>query len=642
MDSRYLDILKQYWGYDSFRGIQEQIIESIGDGKDTLGLMPTGGGKSVTFQVPTLAMQGLCIVITPLVALMKDQVSQLRLKGIKATAVYSGMGHDEMISALDNCIYGHYNFLYISPERLLSDMFIAKISRMKDICMITVDEAHCVSQWGYDFRPAYLNIAKLRHMISYHVPVLALTATATPEVVDDIQERLEFKEKNVFSMSFERKNIAYIVRSTENKTDELLHILKSVTDGSAIVYTRSRKLTGEIARFINENGISADSFHAGLTDAEKDLRQKSWTRGRNRVMVATNAFGMGIDKPDVRVVIHYNVPDSIEAYFQEAGRAGRDGNKAYAVMLYNPRDCVQLKKRIDETYPDAEYIRNTYENVCCYLQIGIGEASGRTFDFSLEDFCRSFRQFAVQTDSSLKILDNAGYIRYDEERDYKSRIKFLATKEELYRIQNSDSEAEAVMQAVLRHYTGVFADYVFIEETLLSGLTGLKNDIVYGILKRLNANRVISYIPGRRTSTITFTCPRVDTERIYLSPMVYADRKKEYAKRIGHMIDYVSETNICRSKMLLGYFGEKDVDDCGQCDVCISEKRRADFEMQKNLVADARKKIIDALSDGEFHQIVEFNELLLNRDILDEAIRQMVAEEELITELGRVKLNIRM
>ena len=642
MDSRYLDILKQYWGYDSFRGIQEQIIESIGDGKDTLGLMPTGGGKSVTFQVPTLAMQGLCIVITPLVALMKDQVSQLRLKGIKATAVYSGMGHDEMISALDNCIYGHYNFLYISPERLLSDMFIAKISRMKDICMITVDEAHCVSQWGYDFRPAYLNIAKLRHMISYHVPVLALTATATPEVVDDIQKRLEFKEKNVFSMSFERNNIAYIVRSTENKTDELLHILKSIIDGSAIVYTRSRKLTGEIARFINENGISADSFHAGLTDAEKDLRQKSWTRGRNRVMVATNAFGMGIDKPDVRVVIHYNVPDSIEAYFQEAGRAGRDGNKAYAVMLYNPRDCVQLKKRIDETYPDTEYIRNTYENVCCYLQVGIGEANGRTFDFSLEDFCRSFRQFAVQTDSSLKILDNAGYIRYDEERDYKSRIKFLATKEELYRIQNSDSEAEAVMQAVLRHYTGVFADYVFIEETLLSGLTGLKNDFVYGILKRLNANRVISYIPGRRTSTITFTCPRVDTERIYLSPMVYADRKKEYAKRIGHMIDYVSETNICRSKMLLGYFGEKDIDDCGQCDVCISEKRRANFEMQKNLVADARKKIIDALSDGEFHQIVEFNELLLNRDILDEAIRQMVAEEELVTELGRVKLNVRM
>lgn len=639
MESRYLEILKQYWGYDSFRGIQEQIIESIGSGKDTLGLMPTGGGKSVTFQVPTMVMQGLCIVITPLVALMKDQVSQLRMKGIKATAVYSGMGHDEMISALDNCIYGHYNFLYISPERLLSDMFVAKISRMKDICMITVDEAHCVSQWGYDFRPAYLNISKLRHLISYHVPVLALTATATPEVVDDIQERLEFKEKNVFSMSFERKNIAYIVRSTEDKACELLHILKSVTEGSAIVYTRSRKLTGEIARFINDNGISADSFHAGLTDAEKDLRQKSWTRGRNRVMVATNAFGMGIDKPDVRVVIHYNVPDSIEAYFQEAGRAGRDGNKAYAVMLYNPRDSVQLKKRIDETYPDPEYIRNTYENVCCYLQVGISEGCGRTFDFSLEDFCRSFRQFAVQTDSSLKILDNAGYIRYEEERDYKSRLKFLATKEELYRIQNSDSEAEAVMQAILRHYTGVFADYVYIEETLLSGLTGLKNDLVYGILKRLNSNRVVSYIPGRRTPTITFTCPRVDTERIYLSPMVYEDRKKEYAKRIGRMIDYVSETNICRSKMLLAYFGEKDTDDCGQCDVCISVKRRSDFNMQKNLVAEARQKILELLSDGEFHPVVELNELLLNRDVLDEAVRYMVAEEEIETELGRLKIN---
>ena len=354
--TNYLDILREYWGYDSFRGIQEQIITSIGEGHDTLGLMPTGGGKSICFQVPTLAMKGLCLVITPLISLMKDQVAQLRLRGIKAETIHTGMVRDDVVRILDNCILGDYRFLYVSPERIGSDLFRTKLERMGNICMICVDEAHCISQWGYDFRPAYQQIAELRNLIPYPVPVLALTATATPKVVDDIQEKLWFKEKNVISMSFERKNLIYVVRQTENKTEEMLHILKSVPQGSAIVYTRSRRLTTELAQLLQSHGIMAESYHAGLTTAERDLRQINWTKDRCRVMVATNAFGMGIDKPDVRLVIHYNLPDSIEAYFQEAGRAGRDGNASYAVLLYNPKDNYTLSRRVSETYPEKEYI----------------------------------------------------------------------------------------------------------------------------------------------------------------------------------------------------------------------------------------------------------------------------------------------
>lgn len=635
MDSRYTDILKQYWGFDSFRGIQEEIIGSIGEGHDTLGLMPTGGGKSVCFQVPALAVEGLCIVITPLIALMKDQVRQLRAKGIKAAAVYSGMMREDVVRVFDNCILGNYKFLYVSPERLASDIFLAKLERMHHISMITVDEAHCVSQWGYDFRPSYLQIAHIRHLIPYHVPVLALTATAAPKVVDDIMEKLEFKEKHVFSMSFERKNIIYVVRDTENKAEEMLHILSSVPQGSAIVYTRSRRLTNEIASFLNANGITADNYHAGFTDAEKDLKQTNWTKGRCRVMVATNAFGMGIDKPDVRVVIHYNVPDSIEAYFQEAGRAGRDGEAAYAILLYNPKDKVQLKKRISETYPDKEYIRQTYENLCYFLQIGEGEGEGRTFAFCIEDFCKRFKQFAVQTDSSLKLLTNAGYIEYNEEQDFKSRLQFTLLKEELYRLGNNGADMDALINAILRTYTGVFADYVYIEEMMLSHVTGISAERIYIMLKELNRNRVISYIPRRNTPTITFTVPRVDTPLVYLSPSVYEERKNEYGKRIDSIVEYASSMNKCRSRMLLEYFGEHTEEDCGQCDVCLCRKKKHSTETE---LCHARELVKTLLSDGTWHRADELNALPLKKELLNEAVQLMAMEEELEQETGNIRL----
>ena len=385
MDNRFKEILKTYWGYDDFRGIQRQIIESVAEGRDTLGLMPTGGGKSVTFQVPTLASNGLCLVITPLIALMKDQVANLRAKGIKATAVYNGMSRGEIITNLENCIFGDYKFLYVSPERLSSELFIAKAVKIP-VALITVDEAHCISQWGYDFRPAYLKIAEIRTLLP-GVPVLALTATATPEVVKDIQARLHFREENVFRMSFERKNLAYIVRKTENKTGELLHILRRMP-GSAIIYVRNRRRTKEITELLHNEDITADFYHAGLDDATKDIRQQRWQTGESRVMVATNAFGMGIDKPDVRIVIHMDLPDSIEAYFQEAGRAGRDGQKAYAVVLYAKSDKATLHKRIPDTFPEKEYIKEVYEHLQYYYQMALGDGHGCVREFFIDDFCR--------------------------------------------------------------------------------------------------------------------------------------------------------------------------------------------------------------------------------------------------------------
>ncbi|WP_418944360.1 RecQ family ATP-dependent DNA helicase [Phocaeicola plebeius] len=564
----YRKILKQYWGYDNFRGIQEDIIRSIGEGRDTLGLMPTGGGKSITFQVPALAQEGLCLVITPLIALMKDQVRNLRERGIKATAIYSGMTREEIVIALENCIFGNYKFLYVSPERLDTEIFQIKLRSMH-VSLITVDESHCISQWGYDFRPAYLKIADIRQLLP-GVPVIALTATATPEVVSDIQQRLQFRQENVFRMSFERKNLAYVVRHTEDKESELLHILQRV-NGSGIVYTRNRKKTKEISLFLNRNHITATFYHAGLNDETKDSRQKAWLKGEFRVMVATNAFGMGIDKPNVRVVIHADVPDSPEAYFQEAGRAGRDGMKAYAVLLFCARDKITLKQRVSDTFPEKSYIRKIYEDINFYYQMAMGDGRGCIFAFNIDEFCRNFKHFPVQTDSALKILTRAGYLEYTDEQDNVSRIMFTITKEELYRIREQSEYTEKLIRILLRSYTGLFTDYAYISEDNLSTRSGLSKQQIYETLLSLSRQHILHYIPVKKTPYIIYTRERQETERVYLSKEVYEDRKESYVQRINAMIEYAESENRCRSRMLLRYFGEKNEHNCGQCDVCLQQ-----------------------------------------------------------------------
>ena len=587
----YKSILKHYWGYDNFRGIQEDIISSIGSGRDTLGLMPTGGGKSITFQVPALANPGLCLVITPLIALMKDQVQNLRKHGIKAQAVYSGMTREEIVIALENCIFGDYKFLYISPERLGTEIFQNKLRSMK-VSMITVDESHCISQWGYDFRPAYLKIADVRKLLP-DVPVLALTATATPEVVKDIQVRLAFREENVFRMSFERKNLAYIVRRTEDKSGELLHILNQV-QGSAIVYTRNRKRTKEISLFLNQHDISATFYHAGLDNKTKDLRQKGWQAGTYRVMVATNAFGMGIDKPDVRLVIHIDFPDSPEAYFQEAGRAGRDGQKAYAVLLYAQSDKTILKKRISDTFPEKDYIRQVYEHINYYYQMAMGDGRGCTFAFNIDEFCQCFKHFPVRVDSALKILTRAGYLEYTDEQDNASRLIFTLRRDELYRMEEHNQDTEKLLRIILRSYTGLFSDYAYINEETLAQRSGLSRQQVYDTLILLTKRHILHYIPGKKTPYIIYTRERQDTNRIVLNKEVYEDRKRSYEKRIQAMLEYAESNDQCRSRMLLHYFGENNEHNCGQCDVCL-------------------EKHTSGLKKGEYEDIASDIKNLLNR-----------------------------
>ena len=560
---RYHEILKKYWGYDAFRPLQEDIIRSVGAGRDTLALMPTGGGKSLTFQVPTLAMDGLCLVVTPLIALMKDQVDNLRRRGIKATAVYMGMTTTEIDTQLDNCIFGDYKFLYLSPERLTTERFLTKLRAMH-VCLLAVDECHCISQWGYDFRPSYLRIADIREALPTDVPVLALTATATPQTVDDVQEKLRFRAPNVLRKSFARPNLTYLVRRCDDKLSQLIRILQR-TRGSAVVYVRSRQRTAEIASALKAEGITATFFHAGLSREKKSERQRAWMDGQLRVMVATNAFGMGIDKPDVRLVVHIDIPCSLEEYFQEAGRAGRDGEPAYAIALCDPRDAQRLRRRISNEYPDRELILRVYDALGSHLGVASGYGLFTRHSFSLEAFCTIYRFSYIHAYYALKILELSGYLLYEEEPENASRVRILVTREDLYDLAHNTPHTDIVLRELLRSYSGLFADYVFIDEELLA---------------------IISYIPRRDTPRITFTRSREEPRHVRIPRSAYEERLERSQDRIKHVIEYITDDRHCRSRLLLRYFGEVHTADCRRCDVCNHHTRSGLVQWELNAVRD--------------------------------------------------------
>lgn len=620
---KYKSVLQQYWGYSEFRPLQDQIIRSVVAGKDTLGLMPTGGGKSLTFQVPTMVMDGLCLVVTPLVALMKDQVENLRSRGIKAAAIFSGMSNDEIIITMENCQFGDFKFLYVSPERLSTELFVKRIALLK-VALIAVDEAHCISQWGYDFRPSYLKISNVRDMLP-GIPVLALTATATSEVVIDIQERLRFSELNVFRTSFERSNLAYLVIESENKGGYLLRILNQYP-GSSVVYVRNRKKTKEISDWLNKNDISAEFFHAGLSNAEKDRRQKEWTNDTIRVIVSTNAFGMGIDKPNVRTVIHLDIPDSPEAYFQEAGRAGRDGETARAFIIYSNNDIGKLKKRVGDTFPPKQFIHRVYEALGNYLQLAVGSGLDRVFDFQIADFCTKFSLPLMRTYSAFKILHRGGYLELTDETENGSRLFFRIDKEELYRFYDLDDSKEELVKLILRSYSGLFTQFVYINEALLAKRLGTTADHVYQMLVALNGAGMVKYIPRKRTPMIIFTQERLETKYVELTKEVYEERQERFEYRISSMISYVSSKVRCRSVMLLSYFGQKDLMPCGHCDVCISQQKTA---IEKPLFESIRTELKELLCSESQSSDVVLDTFVEKRKEAQEVLRWLLDNEEI-------------
>lgn len=570
-------ILDKYWGFKQFRPLQEDIIKSVLEGRDTLGLMPTGGGKSLTFQIPTLAMEGIAIVVTPIISLMKDQVDNLISRRIKATYLHAGLSVTENRKVMEKCLNGNYKFLYVSPERLENKNFIDRIKRL-NVCLIVVDEAHCISQWGYDFRPSFLNIAKLRKVFP-SAPVLALTATATAVVVDDIQDKLEFKAHNVFKKSFVRSNISYVVRKTTEKVSELIHIMKSVP-GSGIVYVRSRKRTKIISDELKRNGISADYYHAGLNIEEKEDKQNKWKNDEIRVIVATNAFGMGIDKPDVRLVVHVDVPNSLEEYYQEAGRAGRDGKRAYAVMLVMQTDKALLKRHISEAFPEKDFIKKVYERTGNFLEVAVGEGYGQMLDFNFNLFCRTFNLPVLPTHNALRILSQAGYIEFIEEIETQSRVMILANKEQLYNIPTVTPRADEVLQAILRTYSGLFADYVFINEDVISYRYNLPQSTIYDALIELTKLHILHYIPRKRTPYVIYTTSREEPQYLRIPKVIYEDLRRRMEQRVDAVLTYCYDDKICREKYLVEYFGEQAAHRCGHCDTCIELRKRENHSAQ--------------------------------------------------------------
>ena len=624
------EILKTYWGYDDFRSLQEEIIRSVLDGKDTLALMPTGGGKSLTYQVSGLAMEGVCLVVTPLIALMKDQVEDLKNRQIPAEAIYTGMRRDRVESIINKCIYDTVKFLYVSPERLYSERFREKL-RLMNVCLITVDEAHCISQWGYDFRPPYLRIAEVREFFP-RVATLALTATATPEVVEDIQKQLHFSTPNVLSKSFRRENISYVIRDTEAKPLELFNILSKV-QGGAIVYVRTRLKASSIAAFLNKSGIKSDFYHAGLSSAQRARRQEAWKSGKVPVVVATNAFGMGIDKADGRVVVHYDVPDSPEAYFQEAGRAGRDGKRAYAVLLSSRAALGGLQKRIDDAFPPKDYILRVYEALANYYQLGEGEGQGRAFEFNLKLFARNFKLNEARVMSAISILEVAGFLGYTTDINSRSRVMFTVLRDRLYEFETGDPLLERLMVLLMRNYAGIFVQDAYVDEGFLADQLDVTRKVLYDAFISLAKRKIIRYVPGDVKPYIVYYQPRLPLSYITIGREAYENRKELFVTKIGAMARYIRDDETCRQLLLMEYFGQKEEKPCGICDVCIGKKKRLHREERKSL----EERILQVLAKQNTNirelvrQLGEDEEVVIGqvRKLLDEGKIQYVSTLEL-------------
>lgn len=627
-----LETLRRYWGYDSFRPLQSEIVTSALSGHDTLGLMPTGGGKSITFQVPGLMMEGVTIVVTPLISLMKDQVDNLKRRRIKAVTFHSGMTRHEHTVALEKLINGGAKFLYVSPERLRNDNFLSLLRGLK-VSQIVVDEAHCISQWGYDFRPAYLNIKKLRK-VKPDVAILALTATATPEVARDICEQLEMRDPAVYRMSFTRDNINYIVRPAETKIYEVFHIL-SRTQGSSIVYVRSRKRTVEISEYLSSAGISATAYHAGLDYELKEKRQNSWQMGETRVMVATNAFGMGIDKPDVRVVIHYDMPPSLEEYYQEAGRAGRDGKRSYAVLLTSKRDQALMRRRVTESFPDREIIRKIYERICNVLNVSLGEGYGLLKEFDIEKFCDLFGYQERQCRSAIHLLQQAGYLEYMEERDRGSRVMMTCHRDELYDLHGVSPRTERVLTGILRTYTGLFTEYVNINESSMARNLQLSEREIYESLLELGRMKILSYIPRSRIPLIYLPTSREEPRYIEIGKKIYEDRRATMSRRVEAMLSYAYDSHECRENRMIRYFGEERETGCGHCDVCRSRRDNGKVSLKEMI-----GKIwayLEEKPSGVDIRILE-QEIKAPEEMIREALSYLGNEGYISTEMGIIKI----
>lgn len=633
----YAAILKKYWGHDTFRPLQLETIESVAAGRDTLVLMPTGGGKSVIYQVPALASEGVCIVITPLISLMKDQIDRLRSRRILAEAIHGGRGRQEIDRVLDNCIYGDVKFLYISPERVDSELFRMRFAKMK-VSLIAVDEAHCISQWGYDFRPAYLQIARLRDL-QPEAAILALTASATPKVAADIMQHLRFREPNLKQMSFARANLSYVVRRTEDKREHLLRIVNNVP-GSGIVYVRTREKTETVAKFLQENGIEADSYHGGMGYLTRSLKQENWTGGKTRVIVATNAFGMGIDKADVRFVIHYDICDSLEAYYQEAGRAGRDGRPAYAVMLLSGDDPSRVANRLRLEFPPVDTIRTIYEGLFNYLQVAIGEGKHRAFAFNIHEFAARMKLFPPTVVNALKILQQNGYLILTDETDNPPRIRFIVQRDDLYRMRVTRRELDHILTVLLRQYTGLFSNFVPIDEQELAQLSGYTVNHIHELLRQLWQLHVIRYIPGNRSPMLILSEERLPGADVRISPESYKRRQEVAQERIDAVFRYAENETECRSLVIQNYFGEQTDLPCGRCDICRELRKHTEPQSSAARRDEIRRQIAERLAAGPLDLKTLAGGIRYEIDALLGEVEAMTAEGKIIEEKsGKLRIN---